>query len=86
MSNIIRLNSPVFPDGISIGISQYGNIAVVDFLSQKSLSSENEKTESVFAVALTKQHLQALRDALEEIESLEKIKADALEEIENAGN
>ena len=69
MNNVIRLNSPVFPDGISIGVSSDRSIAVVDFLSKKSLDKSNSETESVFAVALTKQHLQALSKALEEMEN-----------------
>ena len=71
MNNVIRLNSPVFPDGISIGVSSDRSIAVVDFLSKKSLnkSDSESETESVFAVALTKKHLQALRKALEDMEN-----------------
>lgn len=70
MSNVIRLNTPIFPDGLSIGISSDRSIAVIDFLSKKSIS-ENGETESVFAVALTRKHLQALKKALEEMENEE---------------
>lgn len=68
MSDVIRLNSPIFPDGLSVGVSSDRSIAVIDFLSKKNIS-ENGETESVFAVALTKQHLMALKEALEKMEN-----------------
>ena len=68
MSDVIRLNSPIFPDGLSVVVSSDRSIAVIDFLSKKNIS-ENAETESVFAVALTKQHLMALKEALEKMEN-----------------
>lgn len=35
MSDVIRLNSPIFPDGLSVGVSSDRSIAVIDFLSKK---------------------------------------------------
>lgn len=68
MNDIIRSNTPVFPDGISIRLTKDKNIAIIDFLSEKLLPNEKSVHESIFSVALTKGHLRKLREALEDMD------------------
>ncbi|AWX14726.1 hypothetical protein CEP48_00325 [Mergibacter septicus] len=68
MKDVTRIAPPMFPDGISIGVTDDKNIVIVDFLSRKILSKK-DSSESIFSVALTKKHLRALLQALEDMEN-----------------
>lgn len=62
-----RLDTPRFPNGISMGTTPDGEFLVLDFLTHKVFSTTSEHTETVSfsSVVLSKAHLKYLKESIE---------------------
>jgi hypothetical protein len=70
---IIRLSATTLPDGLTVSFNEEKSFLIIDFLSRKTLSggkkNNGNKIESIFSVALSKEHINSLKDAINKFEN-----------------